>query len=256
MSNLAKKLNDPLYEFQGWTILNWSGPVFMLFMILGMAFSHNIPPIPGKFTPDQVAAVIRSNPNTMRLALVLGMTFIPLYGAWGIGMGRVMSKIVGKDHILVDLQVYGAALTIPFLMVTFSFWLTCAYRPDLQPIQLQQLFDNGWMLFDVAYSITTIQMVAVGIACIMDYREKKLVPDWLSWYGIAVGIAFAAECIMPYFYNGPFARQGWWNFWVEFVAWFIWCPILSYYMIKAIPRLKKEALEEARKGNNPQKIVA
>lgn len=246
MNDLTKRLSDPLYEFRGWTICNWAGPIFMLFMILGMLFSHNIPPIPGSFTPDQVAATIRSDPNTMRLFLVLGMTFIPCYGIWGIGMGRVMSKIVGKNHVLVDLEVYGAALTIPFLMVTFAFWLTCAYRPNLPPVQLRQLFDNGWMLFDLAYSITSVQMIAVGIACLSDYRAKPLVPRVVSWYGIFVGIAFAAECIMPYFYSGIFSRQGLWNFWIEFMMWFVWCPVLSYYMIKAVPRLKKEKLEESK----------
>jgi hypothetical protein len=55
---------------------------------------------------------------------------------------------------------------------------------------------------------------------------------------------------MPFFKTGLFARQGWLNFWVEFLVWFIYILLITYYVWKAIPRLEAEraaALEaEAR----------
>ena len=45
---------------------------------------------------------------------------------------------------------------------------------------------------------------------------------------------------MPFFKSGLFARQGWLNFWVEFLVWFLYILVITYYVLKAIPRLEQE----------------
>ena len=50
------------------------------------------------------------------------------------------------------------------------------------------------------------------------------------------GAMFIAECLMPFFKVGAFARDGILNFWIEFTIWFVWCPTLTLYLLKAISR--------------------
>ncbi|MHC1762505.1 MAG: hypothetical protein AB9917_23885 [Negativicutes bacterium] len=107
-------------------------------------------------------------------------------------------------------------MTVVPILVSCSFWLTAGYRPTLPATDLQQLLDMAWMLLDTAYSVTSVQMFAMGVAWLSDKREKPLVPAWVAWYGIFIGFAFIAECVMPFFYDGPFSRQGLLNFWFEF----------------------------------------
>jgi hypothetical protein len=74
-----------------------------------------------------------------------------------------------------------------------------------------------------------------------DKRGTPLVPKWLAWYGIWVGFMFIAECIMPYFMNGAFARNGILNFWIEFLIWMVWVPVLTAYTLKAITRIEQDS---------------
>jgi hypothetical protein len=97
------------------------------------------------------------------------------------------------------------------------------------------------LLIDLSYSVTTVQLFAAGVAFLQDKRAQPLVPKWLAWYGIWVGFMFIAECLMPYFKSGAFARSGILNFWIEFMIWFIWVPLLTMYILKAITRLEHEA---------------
>lgn len=65
------------------------------------------------------------------------------------------------------------------------------------------------------------------------------------WYSIWVGITFTAECLMPFFKPDPFARQGILNFWIEFMIFFVYAPIITCYMIKGINRIRSEAGDAA-----------
>jgi len=60
---------------------------------------------------------------------------------------------------------------------------------------------------------------------------------------------------MPFFKSGAFARQGMLNFWIEFSIWFVWCTGVSYFLIKAVPRLEDEA-RTASAGGQPVRLTA
>jgi hypothetical protein len=178
------------------------------------------------------------------------MTFAVSYCVWGLAIAKVMEHVVGKDSILVELEKWGAGLTVVPLLVSSAFWLTGAFRPDALPDStLQLMYDMAWLLIDVAYAVTSVQMFALGVAFLHDRRAMPLVPKWLAWYGIWVGFMFIAECLMPFFKSGPFSRNGLLNFWIEFPIWFVWCPTLSYFLVKAIGRIEAEARGEVSLGS-------
>ncbi len=241
---------SPLNEFKYWRFCAWNGYVFMaVFVVCWGILSGNCPPWAGDTPAPVMGEFFRSQANWIRAGMVGSMTFVTCYLIWGVGIARVMSKVVGKDSVLIDLEIWGAGLTVVPILISSSIWLAAAYRPEALPDNiLQMLYDMAWILIDLAYATTTVQMIAMGVAFLSDEREVPLVPKLLAWYGIWVGLSFAAECLMPYFKTGAFARQGLLNFWIEFPLWFAWAPALTYYILKAIPRLEQEALAEANRA--------
>jgi hypothetical protein len=229
-------------EFNLWRLCLAMGPVFMgIFIVFWGIMGHNIPPWNPDLPASTIANWFRSDANIIRTGMVVAMTAAPLYCVWGLGIGRVMTRAVGKDSLLIDLQVWGAGMTVIPVLVSTSFWLAGAYRPDGLPDNvLQMLYDMAWLLIDLAYFTTSIQLFAVGAAFLKDRRQRPLVPKFLSWYGIWVGFMFIAECLMPFFKIGAFARDGMLNFWIEFLIWFVWCPTLTVYLFKAITRIEQE----------------
>ena len=202
-----------------WKFCAWNGMIFMIvFIVFWGMMGHNIPPYSGALEAQAIADYFRDNRNLVRTGMVISMTFAVSYAVWGISIGKVMDYVLGRDHILTNLQVWGAGLTVCPILVSSSFWLTGAYRPDaLPPETLQMLYDQAWLLIDLGYSVTSLQMIALGVGCLRDKREVPLIPKWVCWYSIWVGFMFTAECLMPFFKDGAFARQGTLNFWIEFM---------------------------------------
>ena len=232
-------------EFTYWRFCAWMGPAFMaVFIVFWGIMGHNIPPWNPDLPDSIIAGWFRSQASIIRTGMVVAMTCAVFYAVWGLAIGRVMSRIVPRDSILIDLQVWGAGLTVVPVLVSTSFWLAGAYRPEALPDSiLQLLYDWAWLLIDLAYSVTSLQLFALGVACLHDQRSKPLIPKWLAWYGIWVGFMFIAECLMPFFKLGAFARDGILNFWIEFLIWFFWCPTLTLYVLKAINRIEREEVK-------------
>lgn len=225
-----------------WRFCLWMGPLFVsVFYYCWGVLGHNFPP----FSPDapaaEIAAYFREHRNDIRLGMVIAMTFAPAYGIWGYALAKLLAQVVPENSILVQLARVGAAWTTITILVPSSFWLTAAYRPDALPDwMIQMLYDMAWLLIDLAYAVTSVQLVALGVGFLHDKRAVPLVPKWLAWYGIWVGFMFVAECLMPFFFSGAFARDGILNFWIEFLIWMVWLPVLTFYGLRAVTRIEAE----------------
>lgn len=238
MSNYLPVTSDNSYGT--WRFCAWNGMIFMLvFIIFWGIMGHNIPPYAGSLEASAIAEFFRENRNIVRGGMVIAMTFTVCYAVWGISLGKVMDHVLGREHILTKLQVWGAGLTVVPILVSSSFWLAGAYRPDALPDNvLQLLYDMAWLLIDLGYSVTSVQMIALGAGFLRDRQARPYFPKWVCWYSIWVGFMFAAECLMPFFKDGAFSRQGLLNFWIEFGIFFIYAPIITYYQLRAINRIQ------------------
>jgi amino acid transporter len=96
--------------------------------------------------------------------------------------------------------------------------------------------------------VTSWQIAGISITFMRDKREKKLVPNAVSWWGWVTFASFFVVSAIPFVYTGPLAFDGIISFWFAFFTWFIWCPWLSYYIIKAVGRLKAEDEAAAAAG--------
>lgn len=229
--------------FQYWRACAAMGPIFLAaFLFFWGVLGHNIPPIPADHTAEQMAEFFRTHYNEVRAGMVGAMLFGVLYLPWTLAITRVMEWINPlENNIMTTLQMWGGGLTVVPLVTSSMFWLTAAYRPeDLDAVTLQMLYDQGWLLIDMFYAITTIPMIAIGVAGLTDRRARPLFPRWVCWFAIWAGISFLFELLMPFFKDGLFARQGWLNFWVEFLVWFFYIVSITYCLFRAIPRLENE----------------
>lgn len=225
-----------------WRFCLWMGPLFVsVFYYCWGVLGHNFPPFSPDAPASEVASYFREHRNEIRLGMVIAMTFAPAYGIWGYALAKLLSQVVPENSILVQLARVGAAWTTITILVPTSFWLTAAYRPDALPDwMIQMLYDMAWLLIDLAYAVTSVQLVALGVGFLHDKRVVPLVPKWLAWYGIWVGFMFVAECLMPFFFSGAFARDGILNFWIEFLIWMVWLPVLTFYGLRAVTRIEAE----------------
>ena len=230
--------------------LAWCGPVLLVGTVLCWGvLGQNIPPYSTALDAESLAAQIREHALSIRLGMVLQMPISVLYLVWGVAISKVMQTLERDNDVLSTLQRWGAGFTTLVLVIPCSVWLTVAYRSDVMPPQLLQMFyDFGWFFFDVAYTLTTLQFIAIGICFLSDERETPLIPGWVCWFVMFVGVSFALLSLMPLVYSGPFSRAGLLNYWVEFTLFFTEMLVFSIALLKAIGRLEAERLAHHADG--------
>src|SRR5258706_1006802 len=177
--------------FRYWRFCAAMGPVFLaVFIVCWGVLGYNIPPLSAELTGEQMATHFRTHANEVRAGMAGSMTFAVLYMVWGLSITKGMETLeTNGNKILSQLQLWGAGLTVVPILVSSSFWLARAYRPQaLDPSILPMADDIAWLLIDLAYAVTSVQMFALGVLFLSDKRANPLIPKWVSWYSIWVGL--------------------------------------------------------------------
>jgi hypothetical protein len=225
----------------------WGGPILLVVTIIFWGLlGRNIPPYSAGLSAVEFKEQFAPVAVQIRLGMTTTIAFSVLYFVWGLAISKVMEEVEHHNNILSTAQLWGAGFTTIIFVIPCGIWLTATFRADtLEPSTLQILFDLGWMIFDLAYSLTTLQMVALGICFLSDKRKTPLFPAWVSWFSIWVGVMFVLEALNPFFKTGPFSRSGLLNYWIEFSIFFLFMAIVSAYLLKAITVLEREYADKA-----------
>lgn len=229
-------------NFKYWRFCAACGPLFLVtyFGFWGL-LGFCVPPLPATLSAAEMAEIFRTNTSQIQLGMVGAMTFAPAYMVWGLGICKLMETLEGNNRVMSVLQLWGAGLTVIPVYMCCIFILAGTYRAaTLDPSIIQLLYDMSWLTISVSYSVTTMQMIAMGVAFLSDKRAVPLMPKWLCWYSIWGGLMFIAEDLMPFFKDGPFARNGLLNFWIEYSIYFFYMLFVTFYMFKAVSRLEHE----------------
>ncbi len=238
---MDKKLSG-FNDYGMWKLLAWSGPIFLaLFFFLWGVLAKNFPPV----SPDWDAARIYQHYLENGMAIKIGMSICIVAGAFYMSFGTAVSALIrrvdGEASLLANLEMCGATITCCPIIVACGMWLAAALEaPILTPEIVHLLHHMGWMIIDLAYMVTTMQIFAASTAFLRDKRPQKLVPAWVSWWGYVTCISFFPVSLIPFFKTGPFAWNGLFNFWVAFPTWYIWLLTLSFYVIKGVERIRQE----------------
>ncbi|HEY4007200.1 MAG TPA: hypothetical protein VGM60_18725 [Pseudonocardia sp.] len=229
-------------DYRLWKLMGWGGPVFMAsFVFLWGVLAGNIPPFKPSATPLEVKAHYLDHQLAIMIGMSVCLTITATYMVWGVAISQVMQRIEGDAGMLSKLEVMGATITCAPIMTACAIWLTAAHEAaTLSPEVLHMMYWLGWLLIDLAYLVTSFEIAACSIVFLRDKREKPLVAHWVSWWGWVTFASFFVVNAIPFVTTGPLAFNGIISFWIAFFTWFIWCPSLSYYVIKAVGRLKAE----------------
>lgn len=219
----------------------WMGPVLLVVLILGWGLlGYNIPPYAAALDAQAIADHFRQHATSVRVGMTLSMLFGVLYLVWGMAITKVMQAVERDNDVLSRLQIWGAGFTTIVLVLPSSLWLTAAFRPDVDPEILQAFYDAGWIFFDMAFSLTMLQLIAFGVCFLTDHRATPIIPKWVSWFAIWSGFMFLGFVFLPFFKDGPFSRSGMLNFWVEFSI-FAWVMLaMSIYTLRALNTLQRD----------------
>jgi hypothetical protein len=224
----------------------WCGPAFLVtFVFFWGVLGKNLPnPSPALSAPE-LAARYANNLGEIRLGFIIAMISVCLYMPWCSYLSARLSQIEGRFPTLANLQLIGGALTVMVVSFSACFWAIAAFRPERNPELIQFATDTGWLIIDLQYACTTLQMVAFALAVLSDRKGQAagtpLMPGWACYLTIFCAVSFFPASLTGVLKTGPFAWDGIMSYYFPYFCWLCWEAIASGYMIKDIRRRMHEA---------------
>ena len=220
------------------------GPAFLVtFVFFWGVLGHNIPnPSPALSAVD-LAARYAHNTGQIRLGFIVSLITVVLYMPWSAYISARMAKIEGGYPVLANLQLLGGGLTVMVVSFSATFWAVAAFRPERNPELIQLLTDTGWLVIDLCYACTTLQMVALALCILSDKKGKAnpIMPNWVCYLTIFCAVSFFPASLTGVLKTGPFAWNGVMSYYFPYFCWLIWEITASTYFIRDVRRRMKEA---------------
>jgi hypothetical protein len=215
----------------------------ILYSVFWGYFGHNLPPASPSLSGQDLASFFAQHHNMILfgncMAALVGILWVP----WTAQLTVVMWRIEGSSPVLTIIELVGGVLTAWSLIFCPAIWATATFRPEVDPNTIRMLNDLGFILFNLTYSITSVQAIAAGLVGLADKSATPVFPRWVSGWAIFTGLSFLPITAMPFFKTGPLAWNGAITFWGLFGTYFVWTASMGVCMAKDAGRRLREETE-------------
>ncbi|MCD2195328.1 hypothetical protein LQ327_18325 [Actinomycetospora endophytica] len=229
-------------------VLIWSGPLMVVLWVgafIGIA--GWFPPSPPSSSAPQILDLYASHPNAIKFGMVVSMAASALLVPWAVAISGQLRRIDGAKA-LADVQMVSCALLSLEFITPIGVWMAAAFRYDGRaPDVTEALHDVGWILFMTVIWSLWIQLVAIGVAVLIDRRTPTVLPRWIGYLNLWVAVLIIPAGLVLYFKNGPFAWNGLIGLYLPLTAFVIWV----FSMTLTVHRNLGRQIAEADEGSEP-----
>jgi hypothetical protein len=225
-------------------VLIWSG-VGMVVLWLGafLLIAGFVPPHDPSNTAAQIVSIYAGRTNAIKVGMVISMLGSALLVPFGVAISGQLKRIDGA-RALADVQMVSCALLSLEFITPIGVWMAAAFRFDARAADVTQaLNDLGWILFMTVIWSLWVQLVAIGIAILLDRRAEPILPRWLGYLNLWAAVLILPAGIVLFFKSGPFAWNGIVGFFVPLTAFCLWIGSTTACVHRALNRQIAEGSE-------------
>ena len=149
---------------------------------------------------------------------------------FGVGISNQLKYINGAKP-LADTQLLSCTLFSVEFIVPIALWMGVAYRfGDRAADIIRSLHDVGWIMFVAVTWCLWVQLVATGIAILIDKKPSPTFPHCVGYLNLWVALLIIPTSTMLFFKAGPFAWNGLIGLYVPLASYVIWFIAMTWAM--------------------------
>lgn len=215
-------------------ICAWSGVACVVVFLIGFwPVAGFIPPPSPSASAQEIGEFYRSDQDRIRVGMVLSMIGAALCAPWVSAITVQLRRIEGWSVLVLTQFGMGVLLVLEFILF-IMFWEVAAFRSERSDESIQLINDLGWIPFIGLTSTAILQAFVIAWVILRDQREKPLIPRWVAYFNIWVGLCFMPGTWNCLFKSGPVAWDGLAAFYIALVAFLTWFLANSYGVLHAI----------------------
>jgi len=228
-------------------VLIWSGPLMMLMWIGAFVVLAGFLPPSDPMAPAHVIADMYDDHSiAIKLGMVISMAGSALLVPFGAAISGQIKRIDGAKA-LADTQMVSCALLSLEFITPIGVWMAAAYRADDRPVDVTRaIHDIGWILFMTVIWSLSVQLVAIGVAVLLDRRADPVLPRWYAYLSLWEALLILPAGLVLFFKDGPFAWNGLFGIWIPLASYAVWIGASVYCVQTALNRQIAEASEPGR----------
>ena len=162
--------------------------------------------------PARAASRSGTTSSNYRLPIMIGMsvclTMTAFYMVWSVAVARVMERVEGPGGVWSKLEMMGGTITCAPIMTACASGSPPRTRSTTS-IPAWRTCSTGWAGSCSTWRTSSPrwQIAGASIVFMRDKREKKLVPNIVSWWGWITILSFFVVSAIPFVNTGPLCLQ-------------------------------------------------
>ena len=165
-----------------------------------------------------------------------GLLLIPTIAV----VSKYVTRIEGSRGPLSYVQLLSGVIGPVAFIVPAFLWQAAAFDPGRDAEITKVMHDAAWLAFIAGIWSFSLQNFAVAFAILRDRHAEPILPRWLGYFGIWAALLYMPSCLVLFFYDGPFAWNGIFTFWLAAVAFVLWTVTLIVQIDKVVKRTPAE----------------
>ena len=216
----------------------WTGPLLLVTLVGAFVLIAGWVPPPGPaLSAEEITRVYQENTNQIRVATLICISSLTLFGTWGAGVAMRLRNIREAGSTLFYAQLVIVAIVAVVSLLGPVFWQLAAFRPyETSPQVVQAFNDTAWFIFLVTWPPFSLWAIAVGMSIIADKRNEPEIPRWVGFFSFWVAILIAPAGLIAFLKTGPFAWNGLLAFYLAVSAFLVWIAVMSYFTLTRFDR--------------------
>lgn len=237
--------------FRIWRWCAWSGAVYATVGLIFWGIVAGYLPAPHEsLRGEEIKRFFLEDQTRIRVGMVGYIAVAAFYLPWSVVIAKVMERIEGPHGVLNRIEFFGGIATTFVTLFSGVAWLAASFRTaERSAGEIQLLSDVGWFVFDCTFMVTSLQLVALGVAILLDRRAVPYLPSWMAWLCFLTAASFLPLVAMPFFTTGPLAWHGLVNYWVALGLFFLVVYAMTFLLLGAIKRIESEERDRSAVPN-------
>ncbi len=179
-------------------------------------------PLPSPNESLEALQSFYSHPTRMRFGCFIMIASAPLQAPLAGLIGVHMRRIEGKHSVLAYTEMLLGGVAVMAVLMPVMFFINLAFRQSFDVHTVEMFHDQAWLIFVGMWSGATMQNICIGLAVLLDKRERPIIPRWYGYFNIWVGTLFIPGGLIYFFKSGPFAWNGAFAFWLPASVFGVW----------------------------------